>query len=179
MPARAAAAIFWLASAFALVLIFNELFSIEEVNLARLGIITSPAPLLSVWLGKAVAGFVLLLISQCAFFPATLVFLGQEASGSLWLLLLSLGSADLGLIIVGALLGAISQGQGAKESLLSLIIFPLLVPVLLGAITLFGLFFSGQETGEVFSWIGLVIAFDALFCGAGLLLFPFVYDGEE
>ena len=82
-------------------------------------------------------------------------------------------------MVVGALLGALGQGQAARESLLSVVVFPLLAPVLLGGVTLFGTLFSGLDTGDTGSWLGLVLAFDALFGGAGLLLFPFVYTAED
>ncbi|BCS90146.1 heme exporter protein CcmB [Pseudodesulfovibrio sediminis] len=179
ISAQAAGAIFWLASAFGLVLVFNDLFSIEEANGARIGILSSPAPVHSVWIGKGVAGFTLLLISQLVFLPATAAFLGQTINGPLWLLGVTLIGADIGLVVIGALLGALSQGQAARESLLSVIVFPLLLPVLLAGITLFGFCFSSEEIEAYDKWLGLIFAFDCLFAGAGLFLFPFVYSGEE
>lgn len=176
---QAAGAIFWLASAFGLVLVFNDLFFIEEMNGARIGILSSPAPVHAVWIGKGVAGFSLLLLSQCVFFPATAAFLGQSVYGPWWLLIVTLLGTDIGLVVIGALLGALSQGQAARESLLSVIVFPLLLPVLLASITLFGLCFSPAHTMGYDKWLGLIFAFDCLFAGAGLFLFPFVYSGEE
>lgn len=179
ISAQAAGAIFWLASAFGLVLVFNDLFAIEEANGARVGILSSPAPVHAVWIGKGVAGLCLLLVSQLVFLPATVAFLGQTVHGPWWLLCVTLAGADIGLVIIGALLGALSQGQAARESLLSVIVFPLLLPVLLSGITLFAMCFSPDPVGESESWLGLILAFDALFAGAGLFLFPFVYSGEE
>lgn len=179
VPARAAATIFWMASAFGLVLVFNDLFSLEEEAGARFGLISSPAPVVAVWLGKAAAGFVLLAVSQIVFLPACTVFLGQDLRSPFWLLLASLVSVDVGLVAVGALLGALGQGQAARESLLSIVVFPLLVPVLLGGVTLFGVLFSGLGAEDTGLWLGLVLAFDALFTGAGLLLFPFMYTAED
>lgn len=176
---QAAGAIFWLASAFGLVLVFNDLFAIEEANGARIGILSSPAPVHAVWIGKGVAGFTLLIISQLVFLPATAAFLGQTIHGPWWLLAVTLLGADVGLVVIGALLGALSQGQAARESLLSVIVFPLLLPVLLAGITLFGMCFSPEEVEGVDKWLGLIFAFDCLFAGAGLFLFPFVYSGEE
>ncbi|KAB1443263.1 heme exporter protein CcmB [Pseudodesulfovibrio senegalensis] len=176
---QAAGAIFWLSSAFGLVLIFNDLFSLEEANGARMGLLSSPVPVHAVWLGKGVAGLGLLLVTQLVFLPATIAFLGQSVNGSLWLLLGTLLAADLGLVVLGALLGALSQGQGARESLLSVIVFPLLLPVLLAGITLFGMVFSGEDASGAGRWLGVIGAFDGVFSGAGLILFPFVYGGEE
>lgn len=179
ISAQAAGAIFWLASAFGLVLVFNDLFAIEEANGARIGILSSPAPVHSVWIGKGIAGLSLLLVSQLVFLPATVAFLGQSVSGPAWLLVVTLVGADIGLVVIGALLGALSQGQAARESLLSVIVFPLLLPVLLAGITLFGFCFSTDPVEGYDSWLGLIFAFDCLFAGAGLFLFPFVYSGEE
>jgi len=179
ISAQAAGAIFWLASAFGLVLVFNDLFAIEEANGARIGILSSPVPVHSVWIGKGVAGLSLLLISQLVFLPATVAFLGQTIHGPWWLLFVTLVAADIGLVVIGALLGALSQGQAARESLLSVIVFPLLLPVLLAGITLFGMCFSPDGADGFDSWLGLIFAFDALFAGSGLFLFPFVYSGEE
>jgi len=78
MPAQGAAAVFWLSTAFGLVLVFNALYSLEESGGARLGLLLSPAPVQAVWLGKAVAGLVLLLVTQLVFAPAALAFLNQD-----------------------------------------------------------------------------------------------------
>ncbi|MBQ5728175.1 MAG: heme exporter protein CcmB, partial [Mailhella sp.] len=53
---QAASAMFWLASAFCQVLIFNMLYAVEESAQARLGLLLLPAPVQAVWLGKALAG---------------------------------------------------------------------------------------------------------------------------
>ena len=50
---QAAAAVFWLSSAFCQVLIFNQLYAQEEVNSARLGLLLCPAPRLMDIMGCA------------------------------------------------------------------------------------------------------------------------------
>ena len=45
MSPQAAAAVFWLSSAFCQVLIFNQLYALEEANNARLGLLLCPAPI--------------------------------------------------------------------------------------------------------------------------------------
>ena len=48
MPPQGAAAVFWISSAFCQVLIFNQLYALEEVNNARLGLLLCPAPVQAV-----------------------------------------------------------------------------------------------------------------------------------
>ncbi len=179
MSAQGAAAIFWLASAFCQVLVFNMLYGIEEVNNARQGLLLAPQPLYVVWISKAITGLVLILAAQMVFLPASIVFLGQSIS-SLWpQALLAIILVDIGMAASGSLLGALSQGQAARESLLSIILFPLLVPLLLAGIRVGAGGFAEVVPEGVESWLGVAMAFDALFLGAGLLLFDYIYAGEE
>ena len=54
---QAAAAMFWLASAFCQVLIFNMLYAVEESAQARLGLLLLPVPVQAVWLGKPLPAY--------------------------------------------------------------------------------------------------------------------------
>lgn len=178
-PAQTAATIFWLSSAFCQVLVFNTLFSFEEADGARTGLLLTGASVTGVFLGKAIAGFILILISQICFLPASIVFLGQSLENGQLFCLFSLPLVDLGLATLGALLGALAQGQSGRESLLSLLVFPLLIPVLLAGITLIAAVFGDVSADGPGQWLGFAGAFDAIFLGAGLLLFRFIYTGED
>jgi heme exporter protein B len=179
MPAQGAAAIFWLSSAFGLVLIFNTLYGLEESGGARIGLLLAPVPVHAVWLGKAVAGLALLLMIQIVFGPAVVVFLGQDVLGSPLPVFATVLAVDWGLAVLGSLLGALSQGQAGRESLLSVALFPLLVPVLLAGIRIGAGLFAPAADGEISGWLGLVLGFDAMFTAAAVVLFPFVFTGEE
>jgi len=180
VPPQAAAGVFWLASLFAMVLIYNTLYSLEEAHGARTGLLLAPLAPQAVWLGKGLAGAGLLVVSQVVFLPAAMIFLGQDFHGGVGLALLTLLAGDLGVCVLGSLLGALAQGQAARESLLTVVLFPLLVPLLLAGVRLGGLYFEGAlEWEAAASWLGLAAAFDAVFAAAALILFPFVYTGED
>lgn len=179
VPPLTAAAVFWLATAFGQVLVFHALYGLEEVDGARLGLLLSPAPVQAVWLGKAVAGWVLLLCCQCVFAPAAAIFLGQRFVGSLGLGVVGILAVDWGMCALGSLLGALASGRSSRESLLTVVLFPLLVPVLLAGIRLLETAISGQGMASVAAWAGTVGAFDAIFTAVALILFPFLYTGEE
>lgn len=173
-----ALSIFWLSSSFAVVLIFSMLFRFEEENDTATALLLSPMPIQALWLGKTVAGLGLLLLCQLFFLPAALVFLGLDPAGSPGSLVLMVVVVDLGLCVVGGLVGAMGQGHGSKDALLTIIVFPLQVPVLLGGIRIGVTLMDGGTLVEASDWFGLVLAFDALFAGAALFLFPHVFRGE-
>ena len=179
MSPQGAAAVFWLASTFCQVLVFNTLYGLEEASGARQGLALLPCPVQAVWIGKALAGLALLLLAQTIFAPATVIFLGQEVSGEWWWALAMLLLADFGMALLGSLLGALSQGQAAKESILSIVLFPLLAPLLLAGIRVGAGLFSGRAAEGAAQWIGVAAAFDGLFMAAGLVLFAYIYPGEE
>ena len=175
MSGQGAATIFWLSSAFCQVLSFNMLYGLEEANGSRAGLLLLPTPVQSVLLGKAAAGLCIILTAQFLFLPATIVFLGDG-----WpLALLALVLTDIGMASLGSLLGALSQGQAARESLLSIVLFPLIIPILLAGIRVCAGGFSEALPEGVESWLGIAVAFDAVFLAAGLVLFPFVFSGDE
>ena len=114
MSPQGAGAVFWLGSAFCQVLIFNTLYALEEANGARLGLLLAPAPIQAVWLGKALAGLLLLLVAQMFFLPAAVVFLSQEI-GALWPVGLgTLLLVDVGMCALGSLLRALAGRRGAR-----------------------------------------------------------------
>lgn len=174
-----AAAIFWLGSAFCLALLFNQLYAIEEANLSRQALLLARAPVQGIWLGKALAGMILLYLAQLVFLPAIAVFLAQKPQGAIWPGLCGLLLANIGLAAPGSLLGALAQGQSGRESLLTIIIFPLLLPLLLAAISLGGMTLGGETGQRPEQWLGIAAAFDAIFIAAGLVLFGFIYRGDS
>ncbi|GAB6035705.1 heme exporter protein CcmB [Fundidesulfovibrio butyratiphilus] len=174
----AASAIFWLSSLFAQVLIFNALYGLEEQTGARLGLVMAPAPPQAVWLGKALAALVQLLACQAVFGLAVAVFLGQTLPGSWAIALGFVLTVDLGLAAMGSLAGALTAGGSAKESLLTVVLFPLLIPELLSGIRLLESCLTGIRDGAL-DWLGLAGAFAAVFSGAALVLFPHLYTGDE
>ncbi|MDE5831768.1 MAG: heme exporter protein CcmB [Desulfovibrio sp.] len=172
------AAVFWMSSIFFSIMIFNQLYRLEEDNGSRAGLLLANIRTQAIWLGKCLTGFLLLLGAQAIFLPAVVAFLGQSeiampGEGFLMLLL-----ADAGISTLGALLGAVSHSAASRDSLLSVILFPLLIPLLLAAVSVGSAVF-GADNAALSSWFGLAAAFDAIFIAAALILFGFIYGGDE
>lgn len=181
---QAAAAIFWVSSLFCQVLLFTSLYALEEGDGQRQALLLAPLPVQGVWLGKGLAGLALLILAQLVFLPASVIFLDQAGSGSPLAGLAAIFLTDLGLAALGSLLGALAQGNSgaARESLFSILAFPLFLPLLLAGIRTGAAFFGadGAAATEGFGgWLKIILACDAVFIGAGLLLFGFIYDSQE
>ncbi|MBO4335719.1 MAG: heme exporter protein CcmB [Desulfovibrio sp.] len=175
---QAAAAIFWVSSLFCQVLIFNQLYALEESHGQRMALLLLPVLPQTIWLAKALAGFLLLLTAQICFLPACLIFLGQIIKAPWISALCGLFLVDIGISALGSLLGAVAQGQAARESLLSILLFPLLTPLLLAGISLHTASFGGSAS-DLEQWLMLASAFDAIFVSVSFVLFAFIYTGDE
>ena len=55
--------------------------------------------------------------------------------------------------------------------LLPLILYPIWVPVLIGAVELTGMALAGRPAAPGERWLTLIVVYDLIFIGAGLLLF--------
>lgn len=175
---REVAVIFWLSSVFCEILLFNQLYALEEATVARQGLILSLFPTQAIWLGKAVAAGALLLTCQLILLPAAIIFLNADLKGPVLPGLSGFVLCDIGICALGSLLGAIGQGQNGREALLSVIFFPLLLPLLFAGVALSAIAL-GENGDNPGLWLGIAGAFDAIFLGASLLLFNFIYQGDN
>ena len=180
-----AATMFWLASLFSLVLVFNALFALEEADGGRAGLMLAPMPQQAIWLGKALAGMTLLVLMQMGLAVATVIFLDQSWTADPLTALLVVLLVDAGASALAALFGPLVRGGGMKESLSPVLLFPLLMPLFLVGIrvhaVLFNLAASATDRAGVDfgNWLGLAAAFDAVFVAAALILFPFIFGGDD
>jgi heme exporter protein B len=90
------------------------------------------------------------------------------------LLIIALGAA--GLSAPGTLYAAMTAQLRAKQTLLPLLLFPLIVPVLLASVKATSLVLLGDPMGQARSWITLLVAFDAIYWSLCGLLFGRVVE---
>lgn len=171
-------AVFWLSSVFFQILIFNQLYALEEKNSTRLALALTPWPVQGIWLGKGLAALLALLIGQIVFLPAIIIFFNQNMINFNFTGFTSFFTGDIGLCSIGSLLGAIGRGQNGKETLLNIILFPLILPLLLASIAM-GAQLFGEDASISDIWFSIALSFDAIFIGLGLLFFGFLYSGDE
>jgi heme exporter protein B len=79
-----------------------------------------------------------------------------------------------GFASIGALYGALTMSLRAREVLLPLLVLPVTVPVILGAVRATSAVLIGQYA-DLHTWLGLLAVFDAVFFTVGLLTFEYVF----
>ena len=81
----------------------------------------------------------------------------------------------LGFAAVGTLFAAVAANTRAREALLPLLLFPVLVPVIIGAVKATAATVPGAASDGP-PWLGLLIAFDAIFLTLAYVTFEYVIE---
>jgi hypothetical protein len=91
-------------------------------------------------------------------------------------LLLIAALGNVGFAAAGTLVGGLTSGLRHRGGLLTLLLLPLVVPVVFGAAETTRLLLSGQIDSLWWRWIQLLAVFAAVFTVAGAMLFEFVVE---
>jgi len=154
----------WLVFAFAGTLILNRSFARELPNDCLDALLSSPTSGAELFVGKALANFVLLLAVECLSMPVFGIFYNINWTHQLPLLFLVLALGTWGLTVIGTLFSAMTVNLRLRELMLPVLIYPMIIPVLMGAIQLTGVLVAGDPPGaENQIWFRVLVAFDLVF----------------
>ncbi|CAB4792121.1 unannotated protein [freshwater metagenome] len=167
--ARVAPGLFWITVLLAALLAIGRAFSIEQQHGARDGLRLAALDGSSVFIGKAIAIAAQLAILEAVLGLTVVVLYGVEVHGVV-VLLATAAAATIGLAAAGTLYGVLAAGLRARETLLPLLLLPVLAPVMLGATRAFEDGLEGVP-GDAWPWIALLTVFALLYTGVGMLCF--------
>jgi heme exporter protein B len=165
------AGVVWLAIAFAAVLSLGRSWAREREAGALSGLLSSPIAPSALYAGKVLGLIMFLLVIQAVVFPAAALFFAVdliELAGGFVLVSLF---ATPGIAAAGTLFGAMTVRTSARDLALSVVLFPLLSPVLLTAVSATRGLLSGMPEAELAAYVRLLAAFDVVFLAGGLSLF--------
>lgn len=170
-----AAGFLWLGLLLASTLSLAESFEREMEEQALEGLLLLPADARSLYYSKALANWGLLALLGTALVPVMVVLYDAGTERLLALLgVILLGSA--GLSAPGTLYAAMTAQTRSRQTLLPLLLFPLVVPVLLAAVKATSLLVLGDPMGQLRPWAILLFLFDAIHWSLGGLLFGLVVE---
>lgn len=175
---RNAAGYLWLGILFASVLSLGESFRIETENLALDGVRLAPADPRAIFLGKAIGNTFMLWILALVITPVTIGLYDVSVHGGFFKLAFVLLLGCIGISAPGTIYAAIASNARARDVLLPLLLFPVLIPSLLASVKATGLVLDGDPMRQLDGWLGLLTAFNVLYWGLGFALFPRVIEDD-
>jgi len=168
----------WIVFAFAGTLVLNRSFARELANDCLDALIAAPIPGASLFLGKALANFCLVMAVELISLPVFGIFYNVRWTRQFWQLMLVLVLATWGLTVIGTIFSALTVNIRLREVMLPMLIYPIMVPALMGAMQLTTVLMAGNPiSGDSAAWLRMIIGFDLIFTTVSLILVETVLVG--
>ena len=172
LVAVVAPGVLWLAFVFAGAMGLTRTFALEKEDGGIEGLMLCPVGRDVLYVGKMLGSLVFLLIVEALTLPVFAALFNLPIwQPELWLLVVL---ATIGLSAVGTAFSAMVANTRAREVLLPVLFFPILVPVIIAAVEATGAIIEGDAWGGYSRWLGLVAAFDAIFLVIGAITFDYI-----
>lgn len=167
--------LFWIAVLFCALLAVQRSFAIEVADGGRDGLRLSALDPGGIFLGKAAAIVGQLAVLEVVLAAGIALFFRVKFTEPLVLLLVCV-LATVGLAATGTCYGALSAGLRVRDTLLPILYFPVVAPLLLGAVKATGAALTG-ELSDAWPWIRLLAVFAVVYTALGVLVFgPLLED---
>ena len=172
---QAAPGLFWVAVLFCALLAIARSFAVEAADGARDGLRMSGLDPAGIFLGKAAAVAVELVGLEVLLGAGVVVLFGSDLR-DYGLLVAAAVAATIGLAASGTVYGIMSAGLRVRETLLPLLMLPVLAPVLLAATEAWRAAL-GLSSDDGWKWIGLLATFATIYTTLGVLGFGALLEG--
>jgi heme exporter protein B len=174
--AAMAPALLWLAFLFTGTLGLAQLFHSERENHCLDALLLSPLDRGALFLAKSCFNLVLMVLVEIVVIPLFWILFNLRSWNLLPQLFLVTLLGTVGFCVLGTITSAITLRARARELLLPLVLFPLMIPVILATIRCMENVLRTGEFGDAIPWLRLLIGFDVIFLTVGVLIFDWVIE---
>lgn len=176
---RVAPGLVWLATLFSMLVVVQRSFAVETADAALDALRVAGVDSSAIFAGKSVALMVQLFALETMLVGTAVVLYGVEMTlAGLGQVVVTMVAATIGLGAVGTLYGGLAAGVKGRETLLPLLLLPVVAPVLIGATRATEAAFGsgGATVSEGWPWIVLLAVFAVIFAAVGSVAFGPLVD---
>lgn len=166
--------VLWIAITFAGVLGLNRSFILEQDRGAMEGLLMAPMDRSVIYFGKLIGNLLFIFIVELALLPLMTVMFNVSLLTLPILLVVVLGT--VGYAAVGTLFAALSSNTRAREVMLPVLLFPVMIPVFVAGVQATGRLLDGDTLADIARWVQLLAAYDGIFIAAAMVLFDYVVE---
>ena len=166
--------VLWVTFAFAGTLGLNRSMAIEKDRGCLDGLLLAPVDRSAIYFGKAIGNLVFMFIVEIIVLPVYSALYNVNLFNPGLLVITLLGS--IGYVAVGTLLSTMAVQARTRDILLPILLFPVILPVLLGAVKASGFFLEGRQLSDIWPWINLLITYDVIFIAIAFMVFDYVVE---
>ncbi|HYA27413.1 MAG TPA: heme exporter protein CcmB [Acidobacteriota bacterium] len=166
----------WLAFLFTGTLGLAQLYQSERENHCMDALLMSPLDRGALFLAKTCFNLLLMLVVEIVVMPLFWILFNLPTWNLLPQLFLVTLLGTVGFCALGTMMSAITLRARARELLLPLVLFPLMIPVILATIRCMETILRSGEFGDSLPWLKLLLGFDVIFMTLGVLIFDWVIE---
>lgn len=164
------AGIIWASVIFSGSIAMIKFFTSEVENETLDAMLLMPVPRELIFFSKLLSFFIFLSISEMVIFATFSVFYNVNVFSTG--ILLTAVIFNFGFSSIGTFFGTIVAKAKSKETLLALLLVPIVIPLAMFAVEITSTNLAGQQSENIKTWIGLAISFDIIF----LVLLTFLFE---
>jgi len=153
----------------------NPSFAREQTNQTLDALRMAPISPFAILLGKMLANFIFMAISEAILVPVFAVLYNISIGGIVGRLALVLALGTIGLVVTGTVFSAVAAHARMRELLLPLLLLPILAPLLIAAVEATASLFAEQPALDR-AWLAFLGGFDIVFLTASWLLCDFLLE---
>jgi len=170
--AQVAPGVLWVTFAFASTLELNRALSLEMENGCLDGLFLAPMDRSVIYFGKMLGNLIFISAIEALMLPIFSVLFELNLIQPPLLLTIFLGT--IGIAAVGTLLSAIAVNTRAREVMLPVLLFPIILPVVISAVKVTAGILDGIPLSDLAHWFRFLIAFDIIFLVVSYMTFDYV-----
>lgn len=162
----------WISVLFSGTLGLSRAFDREREGNTMRGLLLSPVPRAAIFLGKATSIAVIIVITEVIVVPMIAVMFHAPMFRDFPALVVTLLLTTAGFSIVGSVFALMLLKSRARAVLLPVMLYPILVPLLIGAAkATTALIGMGGDPSVAWFWVRFIVVYDAIFLIASLWFF--------
>jgi len=172
--AEVAPGVLWVTFAFAGTLELNRSLSLEMEEGCLDGLLLAPMDRSAIYFGKMLGNLIFISAIEALMLPIFSALFDLNLIQPALLLTIFLGT--LGFAAVGTLLAAMAVNTRAREVMLPILLFPIILPVVISAVKVTAGILDGLPLGNLVHWLRFLIGFDIIFLVVSYMTFDYVVE---
>ncbi len=166
----------WVAVVFTGILALGRSFQVEMESGGMDALRLYPGDKRAIYAGKLIANLLVLAAMELLLIPVSAILYNIDLWPKIPAIMGVVALGSLGFAAVGTFYAALTANLRARDVMLPVLLFPILVPVVVAAVKATTLIVRGDPMGELWTWIRILALIDVLLLIVCTLTFEFAIE---
>jgi len=173
-PTMIAPGALWVSVLFTGMLALQRSFGPEMDRGSLAALLLAPVDRSAIYFGKIIASLIFIVITELLLLPIMTVVLDVNLFQTWIVVALLMGT--LGYVCAGVLFSALTANTRSRETLLPVLLLPVIVPLFMAGIGVTNQVIDGRSFADFRHWLGMLAAYDFIFIIVAYLIFDLIWE---